>query len=231
MRVLVAEDDANMRRGIVEVLEGEGYDAVAAADGEEAWSLFERARPDFVCLDIMMPKLDGYEVCRRIRARDAAIPIVFLSAKSEEIDKVLGLELGADDYVMKPFGVKEFVARVRAITRRCLASRPEPATSAFRFGDLDVLPDELRARRGDATIDLSLREVKLLRCFAEHPDRVLDRDFLFSKCWGVDHYPNSRTLDQHVSKLRKKVEVDPKAPRWITTVHGAGYRYVPRVNT
>ncbi|MEQ9499199.1 MAG: response regulator transcription factor [Deltaproteobacteria bacterium] len=231
MRVLVAEDDPNMRRGIVEVLEGEGYDAVAASDGEEAWVLFERARPDFVCLDIMMPKLDGYEVCRRIRAQDATIPIVFLSAKSEEIDKVLGLELGADDYVMKPFGVKEFVARVRAISRRCLASRRAVASTTFRFGDLEVLPNELRARRDDETIDLSLREVKLLRCFAAHPDRVLDRDFLFSKCWGIDHYPNSRTLDQHVSKLRKKVEHDPKAPRWITTVHGAGYRYVPGTGT
>ncbi len=227
MRVLVAEDDPNMRRGIVEVLEGEGYDAVAAADGEEALAMFERARPDFVCLDIMMPKVDGYEVCRRIRALDAVIPIVFLSAKSEEIDKVLGLELGADDYVMKPFGVKEFVARVRAISRRCLAARPERSRSTFAFGDLEVVPDELRARRGAEVIDLSLREVELLRCFAEHPDRVLDRDFLFSKCWGVEHYPNSRTLDQHVSKLRKKVEGDPKAPRWITTVHGAGYRYVP----
>jgi DNA-binding response OmpR family regulator len=228
MRVLVAEDDGNMRRGIVEVLEGEGYDTVAVADGQEAVDTYLGGTFDFVCLDIMMPELDGYEVCRRIRAHDAAIPIIFLSAKSEEIDKVVGLELGADDYVMKPFGVKEFTARIRAVCRRALAARAAPeAPKTLRLGDVVVLPDELRAKRGDSTIDLSLREVKLLTCFAENPGRVLDRDFLFSACWGIDHYPNSRTLDQHISKLRKKVEADPRSPSLIVTVHGAGYRYDP----
>lgn len=224
MKVLVAEDDPNMRRGLVELLEGEGYDTVAVADGAAAIDGYFTARPDFVCLDIMMPKVDGYEVCRRIRADDAHIPIIFLSAKSEEIDKVLGLELGADDYVMKPFGVRELTARIRAVSRRCLAARPTK-TSTFSLGAVEVLPDELRMRRDGETFDLSLREVQLLACFAENPGRVLDRDFLFGRCWGIDHYPNSRTLDQHISKLRKKVERDPRTPTVIVTVHGAGYRY------
>lgn len=227
MKVLIAEDDGNMRRGIVELLEGEGYDTVAVANGREAIDTYLSGAFDFVCLDIMMPELDGYEVCRRIRAQDSAVPIIFLSAKSEEIDKVVGLELGADDYVMKPFGVKEFTARIRAVCRRALAAKATPAKKELVIGDVVILPDELRAKRNGATIDLSLREVKLLTCFAENPGRVLDRDTLFSTCWGIDHYPNSRTLDQHISKLRKKVEVDPRSPVLIVTVHGAGYRYDP----
>ncbi len=150
-----------------------------------------------------------------------------ISAKSEEIDKVLGLELGADDFIMKPFGVREVVARIRAVSRRCLAQHA-PVQSTFTLGDLEVHPNELRARRGDAAIDLSLRDVKLLALFAEHPGEVLDRDQLFNAGWGIDHLPNSRTLDQHISQLRKRIERDPKLPRVIRTVHGVGYRYDPQ---
>lgn len=226
MKVLIAEDDHHMRQGIKQILEDEGYEVLAAVDGEEALSMYCDVRPSFVFLDIMMPKMNGYDVCREIRKQDKDVPIVFLSAKSEEIDKVLGLELGADDYVMKPFGMKELVARVRAISRRCFASRPvADEAEAFRLGDLEVLPSELRARRADRTVELSLREVSLLRVFAQNPGVVLDRDRLFRTCWGGAAYPNSRTLDQHISKLRKKVELDPKVPVLIRTVHGAGYRH------
>jgi DNA-binding response OmpR family regulator len=228
MRVLVAEDDPNILRGIVEVLEGEGYSPIAARDGAEALQLFESQHPDFVCLDIMMPKVNGYDVCKKIRARSEGVPIMFLSAKSEEIDRVLGLELGADDYLMKPFGVRELAARIRAVARRCLASRAaDPRGSSFRMGHLEVLPLELRARRGDEVLELTLREVKLLETFYAHPGEVLTRDLLFRECWGIDHFANSRTLDQHVSKLRKKVELDAKEPTLIATVHGAGYRWTP----
>ncbi len=227
MKVLVAEDDHHMLAGILEILEREGYQGIGAGDGAEALRLYGEHQPDFVCLDIMMPELNGYDVCREIRRRDKEIPIVFLSAKSEEIDKVIGLELGADDYIMKPFGVREFAARLRAISRRCYARSPTPATSAFTVGDLTVYPAELRAQRGDTTVELSLREVKILATFHAHPSIVLDRDLLFRECWGGDHYPNSRTLDQHISKLRKKVEVDPKEPTLIKTVRGVGYRYDP----
>jgi DNA-binding response OmpR family regulator len=226
MKVLVAEDDEHTRNGLVEILETEGYETITARDGKEAVELFSKERPDFVCLDIMMPGTSGYDVCKAIRAVDAAVPLIFISAKSEEIDKVLGLELGADDFIVKPFGVKEVVARIRAITRRCLANKQQPDPAAvFRIGDLEVLPAELRARRGDSTIELSLRDVKLLELFEKNQGVVLDRNTIFNACWGLNYLPSSRTLDQHISKLRKRIEVDPKNPKIIHTVHGAGYRY------
>lgn len=226
MKVLVAEDDRHMLNGILEILEGEGYEGVGASDGKQALELFESESPDFVCLDIMMPEMNGYDVCREIRRRNREIPIIFLSAKSEEIDKVLGLELGADDYINKPFGVKEFAARMRAICRRCFARQSEAPAESFEMRDLVVYPAELRARRADGTtVELSLREVKILETLRANVGRVLDRDQLFSACWGGDRYPNSRTLDQHVSKLRKKIEADPKSPAIIETVRGVGYRF------
>jgi DNA-binding response OmpR family regulator len=228
VKVLVAEDDLHILNGISEALEHEGYDVLAAHDGREAIERFVADTPDFVLLDIMMPHMNGYDVCREIRRRDKATPVVFLSAKSEEIDKVLGLELGADDYMMKPFGLKELTARVRAISRRCFSQRaPSESSAPFRMMDLDVFPAELRGKRRDAQIELSLREVKMLQVFKDHAGRVVDRDTLFKLCWGIAHYPNSRTLDQHISKLRKKIEDDPKSPAIIKTVHGAGYRYDP----
>ena len=229
MKILVAEDDRLTRRGLVEVLEAEGYETVEAADGAEALALFDRFEPDVVCLDIMMPEIDGYEVCRRLRARPSDVPVLFISAKSEEIDKVVGLELGADDFLTKPFGIKEVVARIRAVTRRCLATRARSETSVgsepFRMADIEVTPDELRARRGDRVIDLSLREVKILDLLHRNAGKALDRNTIFNACWGMDYMPSSRTLDQTISQLRKRIELDPKDPRIISTVHGVGYRY------
>lgn len=225
MRVLIAEDDINIRKGLVEILNDEGYETLEAADGEQALDLFTRERPDFVCLDIMMPGKSGYDVCRSIRRLDENVPIVFVTAKSEEIDKVVGLELGADDYIIKPFGVKEVVARIRAITRRCFRQKAKERDKTFQIGDLTVDPLELQARRKDLLIELSLREVKLLELFYEKQGKVLDRDTLLNRCWGIDYYPNSRTLDQHISNLRKKIEQDPKNPEIILTVHGSGYWY------
>ncbi len=228
MKVLIAEDDVNIREGLQEVLEGEGYQTLCAADGVQAIELFERESPDFICLDIMMPGKDGYEVCREIRRLNAAVPIIFISAKSEEIDRVVGLELGADDFIMKPFGVREVIARIRAVTRRCMAARqPDERPTAFTMGDLEIFPAELRARRGEETIDLSLREVAILRVLHEHAGEVVNRDTLFDQCWDLDYVPNSRTLDQHISQLRKRIECDPKHPALIATVHGVGYRYDP----
>jgi DNA-binding response OmpR family regulator len=225
MKVLVAEDDEHTRNGLLEILEAEGYQTVAARDGSEAVELFRREHPDFVCLDIMMPGASGYDVCKQIRAADDTVPLIFISAKSEEIDKVLGLELGADDFIVKPFGVKEVVARIRAITRRCLAREREPGRAPFHMGDLEILPAELRARRGDHTIELSLREIKLLELFHQNPAVVLDRNTIFNACWGQNYLPSSRTLDQHISRLRRSIELDPKNPKIIQTVHGAGYRW------
>ncbi len=226
MRVLVAEDDDNIRNGLIEVLEREGYTPTAARDGQEALDRFRAEAPDFVCLDIMMPHLSGYDVCRDIRRENANVPIIFISAKSEEVDKVLGLELGADDFIMKPFGVREVIARIRAVTRRAFAAQsPAKAPAPFRMLDLEVVPAELRAKRGEQVIDLSLREVRILETFHKNPGRVLDRNMLLDACWGQDYFPNSRTLDQHICQLRKHIEKDPKEPALIRTVHGAGYRY------
>ena len=228
MKVLIGEDDGYIRDGLQELLEGEGYSAVAAADGEASLALFLRDRPDFVLLDIMMPKRDGYDVCREIRRIDDAVPVIFISAKSEEIDRVIGLELGADDFIVKPFGTKEVIARIRAVTRRCLrrkvASEPLSLVN-LDFGDLTVYPAELRARRGEDCIELSLRDVKILALLHRERGKVVTRDSLFNECWGRDYLPSSRTLDQHISKLRKAIEREPKAPAIIHTVHGVGYRY------
>jgi len=225
MKVLIAEDDLHTRRGLAEILDAEGYRTITAKDGREAVTLIEREKPDFICLDIMMPGLNGYDVCREIRKKNPTVPIIFISAKSEEIDKILGLELGADDFIVKPFGVKEVVARIRAVTRRCLAHRTPQPTGTFTMGDLTVVPDELRARRGRDVIDLSLRDVKILTLLHARAGKAVDRNTFFNECWGLEHIPNSRTLDQHIAQLRKRIERDPKTPAIVQTVHGLGYRY------
>jgi two-component system, OmpR family, alkaline phosphatase synthesis response regulator PhoP len=226
MRVLVAEDDELIRKGLVEILVGEGYTTVEATDGEEALDKWREFAPDFICLDIMMPKLSGYDVCREIRTRDTKVPVIFISAKSEEIDKVVGLELGADDFIVKPFGVREVIARIRAVTRRCLADRKQDTLpSAFTIGDIEVIPAQLRARRNEEIIEISLRETKILQLLAENKGKVLSRESIFENCWDSDFFPLSRTLDQHIAKLRKRIEIDPKNPKMIKTVHGIGYRY------
>ncbi|HET9943252.1 MAG TPA: response regulator transcription factor [Terriglobia bacterium] len=226
MKVLIAEDDPHTRAGLSEILEAEGYQVLTAPDGTEALRIFTRESPDFICLDIMMPGMSGYDVCREIRRLDPNVPVIFISAKSEEIDTVIGLELGGDDFIVKPFGVKEVVARIRAVTRRRFAAKPGTSVpSSFRLGDLDVFPSELRARRAGTTIELSLRDIKILTLLHENRGVVISRDTFFNKCWGLDHMPNSRTLDQHIAQLRKRIEVDAKNPAIVRTVHGVGYRY------
>jgi DNA-binding response OmpR family regulator len=246
MKILIAEDDPITREGLAEIFATEGYRVLTAENGLKAIEIFTREAPEVVCLDIMMPEKDGFEVCRHIRTVDPHVAILFLSAKGEEIDKVVGLELGADDFIVKPFGVREVIARIRAITRRCLAlhrgqlgtttatnSATHSGTGApagdplFRMKDLEVFPLELRAKRGQTVIDLSLRETRLLQLFHQHPGKPLDRYLISVECWGEEHIPTSRTLDQHVSLLRKKIESDPKNPVLITTVHGVGYRFDP----
>jgi DNA-binding response OmpR family regulator len=227
MKILIAEDDRFIREGLQELIESEGYTPIPAIDGDEALKLYNKEKPDFVLLDIMMPKQDGYALCREIRKVNAEVPIIFISAKSEEIDRVVGLELGADDYILKPFGSREVIARIRAVTRRCLSKGggDKSAPSTLSFGDLDVLPAELRARRGEACIDLSLRDVKILELLHDNKGKIVDRNTIFDRCWGQNYLPSSRTLDQHISKLRKLIEIDPHEPLIIKTVHGVGYRY------
>lgn len=223
MRVLVCEDDRHIRGALCEILRQEGYEVIEANDGVEALESYFRFQPDFICLDIMLPGKNGYDVCRTVR-ESASTPILFLSAKSEEIDRVLALELGGDDYVVKPFGVREVVSRIRAITRRCFEFRP-PQLASFQFGDWHVSPQELTARRAGQTVDLSLRDSEMLTLLFRERGRVVTRDTLFDRCWGLQHVPNSRTLDQHISQLRKKLEQASQTQWPIETVHGVGYRY------
>lgn len=226
--ILIAEDDPSIRLGLVDILEGEGYRVSVATNGEEALTLFQSLCPDLAVFDIMMPGLSGYDVCRRIRKADTKTPILMLSAKSEEIDKVLGLELGADDYITKPFGVRELLARVSAALRRAGESvSTEPDESPIRFGEIELDRARRQLLRDGEELALTQLEYRLLIAFIENADRALSRDELLNAAWGIDYQGTTRTLDQHVSQLRHKIEPSPAKPRYLLTVHGYGYRYRP----
>lgn len=228
-KILIAEDEANIRQGLVATLESEGYAVTAAVDGAQALKLFAQEKFDLVVLDVMMPKASGYDVCRDLRARGARVPVLFLTAKGEEIDKVVGFKLGADDYVTKPFGIHELVARVEALLRRSRIGAVESTASTlapvFMLGAAAIDRRKFCATVGRQTIALTARELKLAEVFANHPGEVLTRDALLNAVWGVDYFGTTRTLDQHVAQLRKKIEGDGNAAAAIVTVHGVGYRY------
>ncbi len=221
IKILIAEDDRNIRNGLADALELEGYHAIEAADGSEALQLYNREKPQLILLDLMMPKLSGYEVCRQIRRSDASTPIIMLTAKGEEIDKVVGLELGADDYVTKPFGLRELSARIAARLRRRELPESDDREN-FAFGPWQVDPPRLEAVLGEKRMELTVREVALLRFFAAHPGEALDRDRIMREVWG-SAFASSRTLDQHLVVLRRKLE----PPKLIETVYGVGYRFTP----
>ncbi len=229
-RILLAEDDANIRQGLVATLESEGYAVTAATDGAQALKLFPQEKFDLVLLDVMMPKASGYDVCRELRARGATVPVVFLTAKGEEVDKVVGLKLGADDYVTKPFGVHELLARIEAVLRRSRsrATAGQPAAQElppiFRLGGAEIDRRKFTATVGGASVALTARELRLAEVFAARPGEVLLRDTLLNLVWGVNYFGTTRTLDQHVAQLRKKISGTGAADP-IATVHGVGYRY------
>ena len=223
-RILVIEDDANIREGVAETLRSECHEVAVAADGVEGLATYRSWRPDLVLLDIMIPGKSGYDVCREIRAADAATPVIMLTAKGEEIDKVLGLGLGADDYVTKPFGIRELLARVAAALRRAQATAASGgAQSFFTFGGVQVDAKRYCVCGADGEQAISDKELKLLTFFHEHPEEVLSRDALLNAVWGVSYFGSTRTLDQHIAQLRKKLG----EPSPIETVHGVGYRYRP----
>jgi DNA-binding response OmpR family regulator len=226
-KILLAEDDANIRLGLVATLESEGYAVMAASDGAQALKLFPQEKFDLVLLDVMMPKASGYDVCRELRARGVRTPVLFLTAKGEEIDKVVGLKLGADDYVTKPFGVHELLARVEALLRRARSggeTKSAELAPVFRLGSAEIDRRKFTATVDSRTQALTARELKLAEVFAAHAGEVLTRDALLNAVWGVDYLGTTRTLDQHVAQLRKKIETDPESPTVILTVHGVGYR-------
>lgn len=226
-KILIAEDDANIRLGLTATLESEGYAVVAANDGAQALRLFAQEKFDLVVLDVMMPKQSGYDVCRELRTKGARVPVLFLTAKGEEVDKVVGLKLGADDYVTKPFGVHELLARIEALLRRARtpAAGAEPDLPAvFSLGTATIDRRKFTAATAGREQSLTARELKLAELFAAHPGEVLTRDALLNAVWGVDYFGTTRTLDQHVAQLRRKI-ADASGEGPIATVHGVGYRY------
>jgi DNA-binding response OmpR family regulator len=230
IHILVAEDDDNIRTGLVDTLESEGYRATPATDGKEAIDLFASEEFDLLLLDIMMPEKSGYDVCRVVRSTNEDIPVIMLTAKGEEIDKVIGLQLGADDYITKPFGVHELLARISAVLRRS-QRKPKPlkgnrtGPERFTFGIAEIDTRQYKVRTGDNTFDISARELQLLKFFHSYPNEVLSRDRILNAVWGIEYGGTTRTLDQHVAQLRKKIEPDPARPRFLTTVYGVGYRF------
>lgn len=223
--ILVVEDDAALAMGLCDTLEFEGFRVVHASTGKEGVHQAREAHPDVVILDLMLPDINGYQVCADIRRSDPRVPIVMLTARSLESDKIRGLDAGADDYVTKPFSVGELVARVRAVLRR--ASRVLPDAASFAIGDATIDPAGHTLRRGEETIDLSFYEVELLKLLHERAQQAVSREEILDKIWGVDASPTNRTVDNFVVKLRKKIEAHPDKPRHILTVYGYGYKLVP----
>jgi DNA-binding response OmpR family regulator len=223
-RILVVEDEPNMVTGLRDNFEFEGYHVLTAMDGVEGLARALNESPDLVILDVMMPKMSGLEVCKQLRAKRPSIPIIMLTARGQEVDKVVGLELGADDYVTKPFSIRELLARVRAVLRRT-QTLPKDMDS-YSFGDVSVDLKHCSVQRAGHSLDVSSKEFELLKYFICHSGETLSRDRLLEDVWGYDNYPTTRTVDTHLVRLRQKLEPDPEQPRFFQTVHGVGYRFV-----
>ena len=221
-RVLIIEDEAPMRTALQDVLEAEGYRALTAADGESGLKRALEEKPDLILLDIMMPKLDGYEVCAELRRLSIPVPVLMLTAKGQVEDRVTGLDAGADDYLVKPFSTEELLARVRALLRR--VQRHGKSAAKLRLGDVDIDLARQTAARGRKAIHLTAKEFAMLRLMAETPGEPVTRERFLDVVWGYAAFPTTRTVDNHIASLRGKIERNPDEPRWIKTVHGVGYK-------
>ena len=224
LRVLIVEDEPDIVLGLRDILEYEGYEVVVAVDGEQGIIKAFDDDPDIILLDVMLPKMSGLDVCRNLRSRGVNVPIIMLTARGQEIDKVLGLEVGADDYVTKPFGLNELLARVRAHLRR--ATKQVAEIDVYKFGDIELNLKGYRASKGDRQLELTPREFKILKCFILHREEVVTREQLLDEVWGYDNFPISRTVDNHIAKLRQKIEDVPTKPQYIITVHRVGYKFL-----
>ena len=223
-RILIVEDEPAMVAGLRDNFEYEGYEVISANDGVEGLEKAINDQPDLVVLDVMMPRMSGLDVCKQLKSKRPSVPIIMLTARGQEIDKVVGLELGADDYVTKPFSVRELMARVKAVLRR--ASSPAPTPEIYKFSDVEVNIRSNEVRRNGSVVDLSAKEFALLAYFITHPVETLSRDRLLDAVWGYENYPTTRTVDTHIVHLRQKLEPNPEEPRFILTVHGSGYKFV-----
>ena len=224
-RVLVVEDDEAMAVALRDGFTYEGHDVTVARDGEEGLQHAREDSPDIMILDVMLPKMTGLEVCKLLRGEGSDLPIIMLTARGQEIDKVLGLKLGADDYVTKPFSFMELMARVEAVLRRSQPGGDTPS-AVHEFGDVIVNIERHEATKGDIELELTPREFRLLGYFLAHQGEVVSREELLDAVWGYDTIPFTRTVDTHIAKLRKKIEVDPSDPQHLITVHRLGYKFV-----
>ena len=224
-RILVVEDDPAILRGLADNLKFESYEVLTASDGEAAYRIIREKSLDLVILDLMLPRMSGYEVCRKVRAEGVMTPIVMLTARGEGGDRILGLDLGADDYISKPFSVRELLARIRAVLRR---TQPGPnAPDDLRFDDVTIDFRRYEARKGSVSVEMTRKEFGVLRFLAGRAGAVVTRDELLNEVWGYDATPTTRTVDNHMASLRAKLEATPAEPRHLLTIHGVGYKWVP----
>jgi DNA-binding response OmpR family regulator len=225
LKILIVEDERDLVLGLKDNLELEGYQVSVAYDGESGLQAALTETPDLILLDVMLPKLSGLDLCRRLRAKGANTLVIMLTARGTEIEKVVGLETGADDYITKPFGLNELLARIRALFRR--AQRHTADVEWFGFGDIQLDFRKYHASKGGKPLDLSPREFAMLKFLVQHREETVTREQLLDHVWGVENYPFTRTVDNHVAKLRQKIEESPSTPRHIITVHRIGYRFMP----
>jgi DNA-binding response OmpR family regulator len=223
--ILIVEDEPALLRAIADNFRFESYEVIEADDGETGYQKANEHKPDLIILDIMLPRMSGYDVCRRLRAEGVQIPILMLTARGDESDRVIGLDLGADDYVTKPFSVRELSARVRAHLRRSHISTTQP--DELRIGEVRINFRSYEARRGKTPLDFTRKEFQLLRLLVSRQGAVVSRDELLNEVWGQEAYPTTRTVDTHIANLRAKIESDARRPQHLITVHGVGYRWIP----
>jgi DNA-binding response OmpR family regulator len=225
-RILIVEDDPHILLGLEEVMRGDGFDVTVCNRGDKAVDAVAKCHPAVIVLDVMLPGASGYDICKQLRSKKNATPILMLTAKGQEIDKVVGLDLGADDYVTKPFGVRELLARIHALLRRSGTTPPVESNGSgvFHVGSAAIDPKTFQLRRGKTVEELTAKELKLLQLFATHPGEVLSRDRLLNDVWGYGYFGTTRTLDQVIVQLRKKLGDNGDAPKHLLTVHGVGYK-------
>jgi two-component system alkaline phosphatase synthesis response regulator PhoP len=223
-KILIVEDEPSMILGLTDNLEFEGYEVISAIDGEAGLNRALKDKPNLILLDVMLPKKSGLDVCRELRSLGIESPIIMLTARGQEIDKVLGLEIGADDYVTKPFSINELLARVRAHLRR--AAKMVSELESYRFGSIELNFKKYLASKNGEAIELSPREFELMKYLIRHRGETVTRDELLDKIWGYENYPITRTVDNHIARLRQKIEDVPNEPQFILTVHRVGYKFI-----
>jgi DNA-binding response OmpR family regulator len=222
-RILIVEDEPSLIFTLRDTLENEGYNVTVCDNGIEALSLVQRSQPDLLLLDVMLPGMSGYEVCKRIRELKMTFPIIMLTARDQEIDKVTGLNIGADDYITKPFGVKELLARIQARLRRVSTYSKAELINSLKLGTIEIDLKKSVVHRPEGDVDLSTREVELIRYLYQNANEPVSRDALLEQVWRYEYSTNTRTVDVHISKLRSKIELHPEDPEFLVTLHGVGY--------